>query len=73
MKIFRHYYFLGEDGAVVFVAIEGAVDDWAAYVGSAPYSTREEDAVKLVALHGCKLPKSWAEAIFPGVDLVYRV
>ena len=47
--------------------------DWAAYIGTdAPDSYHEDDTLKYVAEHGCKLSEKDAEHFFPEIKLPYR-
>jgi len=64
---------------VQIVAVEGAgtptARDWAAYIGGVSYSDPEDEAMKWVRQHGCKLTKEEAEFFFPHIaasDLHYR-
>lgn len=52
------------DHKVLAVAVEGAVKDWAAYVGAVKGDNHSKEAHE-VALHGNKLPKEIAEILFP--------
>ena len=47
--------------------------DSAAYIGTdAPNSWKEEDTLKYVDEHGCKLTEKDARYFFPNVELPYR-
>jgi hypothetical protein len=63
----RHYYFSGdfETDAVVIVAIEGGVNDYAAYIGAARTNYSDEMAVEYVHRRGTKISQKWAEFLFP--------
>lgn len=52
------------DNHVLAVAIEGAVKDWAAYIGAVQGKNFEEEAQQ-IAEHGTKLPRKIAELLFP--------
>ena len=61
----------GKQLAIVAVITKGV--DWAAYIGTdAPDSYREEDTLKYVAAHGCKLAEEDARYFFPNVKSPYR-
>jgi len=52
------------DQHVIAVAVEGAIGDWAAYIGAVPgkrHSTEWQD----VLTNGSKLPRKVAEILFP--------
>jgi len=53
------------DSRVLVVAIEGAVGDWAAYIGAINSQGRHEDALQEVAGTGTKIPQGLAEYLFP--------
>ena len=52
---------------VLVVAVAGAIEDWAAYVGVVPGIDHEEEKHKVMA-NGTKLMKHIACAIFPTLD-----
>lgn len=52
------------DMRVIAVAVEGEVGDWAAYIGCVPGNNHESE-VGGVALRGTKLPRRFAEVLFP--------
>ena len=52
------------DTHVLAVVREGAIGDWAAYIGAVD-GKRHEDSVEKVASNGTKLPKALAEMLFP--------
>lgn len=49
---------------VIVVAVEGAVGDWAAYIGAVKGDNHEYEWMK-VRDHGAKLRKEVAEVLFP--------
>lgn len=49
---------------VIVVAVEGAVGDWAAYIGAVPGDNHEHEWMK-VRDRGSKLRKEVAEVLFP--------
>jgi len=53
------------DTHVLAVAVEGAVSDWAAYIGAVKGRDHGKEWKK-VAETGTKLPKEIAEILFPG-------
>jgi len=52
------------DRRVIVVAVEGEVEDWAAYIG-AVQGDRHSEEWQEVAEYGTKLPKNIAEILFP--------
>ena len=57
---------------VIAVAKEGAVNDWAAYIGAVAGGNREAD-VEHVSKWGSKLPEKVARVLFPEFrDLAWR-
>lgn len=52
------------DNKVLVVAVEGAVKDWAAYIGAVEGENHAREYHK-VRDHGSKLPKAIAELLFP--------
>ncbi len=52
------------DSKVIVVAIEGAVKDWAAYIGAVPGDNHDKEWFD-VAKHGTKLPEKVARLLFP--------
>lgn len=52
------------DTRVIAVAKEGAIGDWAAYIGAVPGNSHENEWPE-VAASGSKLPESVANALFP--------
>ena len=61
----------GKQLAVVACITKGV--DWSAYIGTdAPNSYREDDTLKYVAEHGCKLSREDAKHFFPDIKLPYR-
>jgi hypothetical protein len=60
------------DRRVIAVAVEGAVGDWAAYIGAVEGNNYETEWQE-VARNGSKLPKDVAEVLFPDFkDLAWR-
>jgi hypothetical protein len=60
------------DSKVLVVAKEGAVRDWAAYIGAVPGEDHELEW-HLVLRDGSKLPREVAEILFPRFcDLTWR-
>ena len=60
------------DIRVIVVAVEGHVDDWAAYIGAVQGDCHAEEWQD-VAQNGSKLPKAIAEILFPDFKhLAYR-
>ena len=60
---------------VQIVAVEGAANDWAAYIGGVAYTDPEGAAMEWVGRHGCKLSEEEATFFFPHIassDLKYR-
>ncbi len=58
---------------IIIVAKKGMAEDWAAYMGVAPGGLNVGDAeVEHVMQHGWKLPESWAQLVFPEIELRYR-
>ena len=51
------------DNKVIAVAVEGAIKDWAGYIGAVAGKTENE--WKEVAERGTKLPQEVAEVLFP--------
>ena len=61
----------GKQLAIVACITKGV--DWAAYIGTdAPNSYREDETLKYVAEHGCKLSEEDATHFFPDIELPYR-
>ena len=64
--------------AVAIVAVvnyfnDGAVFDWAMYIGGSKFTEHQEDCVEEVAQKGCKMTKKDAAWFFPGLDITrYR-
>ena len=57
------------DSAVAIVAYEGAVKDVGAYIGAdVGPSNRREDTEEHVHRHGCKLSRTQALAMLPGIQ-----
>jgi len=50
---------------VMVVAVEGAVNDWTAYIGACPEGSSEENCLIYVAARGHKLKQDLAEFLFP--------
>lgn len=61
------------DSRVLAVAVEGAVEDWSAYVGAVNGKNHDEEYEE-VASNGSKLPQKIAELLFPdwAEKLVWR-
>jgi len=59
---------------VAIVAIEGAIADWAAYIGSTDaVDTSEEDTVRWVCRRGSKLSREQSHRWFPQLPIeAYR-
>ena len=55
------------DMCVLAVAVEGEVEDWAAYVGAVKGDNHERE-FQDVARHGTKLPYKIAKLLFPDFD-----
>lgn len=49
---------------VIAVAVEGAVKDWAAYIGAVEGKNHEIESKK-IARNGAKLPHAVAKVLFP--------
>lgn len=60
----KAYSWVALDSKVIAVAVEGEIRDWSAYIGAVP-GKKHESEYEDVALHGSKLSKNIAEAIFP--------
>ena len=56
--------YIALDSRVLAVAKEGAIGDWAAYIGAVLGKNHEREAEE-VAGRGSKLPKKVAELLFP--------
>jgi hypothetical protein len=57
---------------VLAVAVEGGIDDWAAYIDAVPGNSHDAEAAK-VAKDGNKLSRKLAEVIFSDLDMTkYR-
>ncbi len=69
-----NYSYWNCNGAVAIVAIEGAVADWAAYVGGpSPLVRSEEATVRWVCRMGAKLSRQQAHRWFPDLPIeAYR-
>ena len=52
------------DKNVLVVAKEGAIGDWAAYIGAVPGNNHHDEYERVAAL-GSKLPESIANELFP--------
>ena len=52
---------------VIAVAKEGAINDWAAYIGKTEGNNHLEESFE-IEKHGAKLPYKIAKAIFPTMD-----
>ena len=65
------YWNCGNIG-VAIVAVEGYVNDWAAYIGGSDTVQSEGHAIELAAMHGCKLAETEARAHFPNINKMYR-
>lgn len=58
---------------VAVVAVEGGVQDWAAYAaGLDTFGEPRDDILELVYHHGVKLTEEQARGFFPGIALEYR-
>lgn len=55
--------------ASVHFSPDGQLRDWAAYWHGCNITHREEDAVRWVAEHGCKLSRKDAAHFFPGFPM----
>ena len=64
------YYAL--DSRVLAVAVEGEVQDWAAYVGAVPGNNHDRE-LHIVAHSGTKLPRAVAELLFPHWKKEYKL
>ena len=64
------YYNANGFGCAIVVCI-GIADDWSAYIGGCNPEV-EEDGLKFVASHGCKLSEEDARYFFPFIELRYR-
>jgi len=53
---------------VLAVAVEGEINDWAAYIDAVDGVSHEREAQRVIA-GGMKLPVSVAGAIFPALDI----
>ena len=53
------------DRRVLAIAVEGAVGDWAAYIGAVPGDNHERE-YHLIMSNGTKLPENVAKLLFPG-------
>lgn len=67
----NRYWNCGNIG-VAAVAVEGAIGDWAAYIGGSKSTWSEQDAIEEAKAHGCKLSVNVALTLFPGIDKPYR-
>jgi len=56
--------YIALDKKVLVVAVEGAVKDWAAYIGAVPGDSHDKE-YQDVARHGTKLSRGFAELLFP--------
>jgi len=63
--------YLALDRKVLTVAIEGEVEDWAAYIGAVPGNSHQHESEE-VARHGTKLPFDVAKALFPDFHRRFR-
>ena len=76
--IIGNHSWYANDMGVQIVAVQGEVNDWAAYIGGVSYYGPEEEAMEQVRRHGCKLDQKTAEFFFPSIvagshgDLKYR-
>ena len=70
--IYEGRYYNANYQACVIVAVTTPTQDWAAYINGVDASISEEDAVKWVAYHGCKMPELDARHYFPEIELPYR-
>lgn len=78
----QHRYWNSNGMGMAIVAVEGAADDWAAYIGALPDPATEQLTVEWTRAYGCKLSEREALAFFPyfptqdgdepGERLVYR-
>lgn len=64
MEAQKKIRYLALDRCVIAVAVEGEVQDWAAYIG-AVLGNRHRDEWQRVAERGSKLSKEVAEILFP--------
>lgn len=72
--IIANRYWNANGIGVAVAAVAGEDDDWAAYISAQPDPISEIDATEFASRHGCKLTKTEASAMFPGLAerLVYR-
>ena len=64
--------YIALDRKVLVVAVEGEVNDWAAYIGAVEGNNHEIEWLE-VKEHGSKLSRTVAEAIFPDfINLDWR-
>ena len=69
---FEGRYFNASGYGCAIVACIGGDDSWAAYIGGCS-PEREEDGLRFVADHGCKLSKKDARHFFPFIEIGYRL
>jgi len=65
------YYNANYYAAAIVASITEGID-WAAYIGGAPVSAPEAEAVEYVRDYGCKMTESDARYYFPNIKLPYR-
>ena len=68
---FEGHYFNSSGYGCAIVACIGGDDSWAAYIGGCS-PEREEDGLRFVAAHGCKLSEKDARHFFPFIEIGYR-
>ncbi len=71
-KLIEGHYWNANYHACAIVAVVTEGIDWAAYIGGADHTIRENEAVQFVADKGCKLSEKDARHFFPNIKLPYR-
>lgn len=73
--IIANRYWNANGIGVAVAAVQGEINDWAAYIGAQPDPTSEEETTEWARRFGCKLSMPEAFALLPGSDkwlLTYR-
>lgn len=74
--IIANRYWSANGMAVTAVAVQGEVQDWAAYIAGVPYEEGEIEVAEWTKRFGAKLSEGDAAGLFPGIaehgGLTYR-
>jgi len=72
LRVLNYSYWNANGAGICIAAVEGAIADWAAYIG-ADDGMRSEDCVEWTIRRGCKLSRKQANRWFPELPIeAYR-